>query len=398
MATITGQATDPVSPGVLGQPMNIDLPGTFAIGVKGDGGSGFPGPAVVTPGRIAIGVLGTTSDPQGAGVQGENTAGGTAGEFFGNVSVSGNISGGAGVSGTSQSGVGVSGQGAIGVEGTGQEFGVIGNGSGSGPGVKGVATQAPGLVGNSDSVTGVYGFVAPGPGFTGQLPISAPDSKYNGNASIVGESVGQEQWGVLGLSHGSGGIGVAGIADGAGASGVNGVGGPSGNGVLGQCSSGNAICGETTASSGNYAGFFRGNVQITGTLFKSAGGFWIDHPLDRERKYLAHSFVESHEMINVYAGNTSLDESGEACVGLPLWFEALNEDFRYQLTCVGSYGPVFVAEEIQEGRFKIAGGRPGMKVSWQVIGRRHDEYARQHPIPIEIEKPSLKDGDPSAFP
>jgi hypothetical protein len=75
MATITGQATDPVSPGVLGQPMNIDLPGTFAIGVEGDGGNGFPGPAGV-PGRIAIGVRGTTSDPNGAGVQGENKAGG----------------------------------------------------------------------------------------------------------------------------------------------------------------------------------------------------------------------------------------------------------------------------------------------------------------------------------
>src|SRR5260370_20666422 len=93
MATITGQATDPLSPGVLGQPMNINLPGSVAIGVKGDGGSGFPSvdPLNRALKRTGIGVLGTTADSFGAGVRGENTAGGDAGYFDGKVRVTGDL-------------------------------------------------------------------------------------------------------------------------------------------------------------------------------------------------------------------------------------------------------------------------------------------------------------------
>ena len=32
------------------------------------------------------------------------------------------------------------------------------------------------------------------------------------------------------------------------------------------------------------------NVQIAGTLSKTAGSFQIDHPLDPERRWLSHSF------------------------------------------------------------------------------------------------------------
>ncbi len=65
-------------------------------------------------------------------------------------------------------------------------------------------------------------------------------------------------------------------------------------------------------------------------------------------------------------------------------------DFRYQLTCVGGYAPVYVAEEIQGNRFKIAGGKPGLKVSWQVSGVRHDTYARNHPLQVEVSKTALQ--------
>ena len=51
--------------------------------------------------------------------------------------------------------------------------------------------------------------------------------------------------------------------------------------------------------------------------------------------YRVHSFVESPDMMNIYNGNAILDESGEAWAELPEWFEALNRDFRYQLTCIG---------------------------------------------------------------
>jgi hypothetical protein len=77
---------------------------------------------------------------------------------------------------------------------------------------------------------------------------------------------------------------------------------------------------------------------------------------------------------------------------MPAWFEALNQEFRYQLTCIGGYAPVYIEETISENRFKIAGGLPGLEVSWQVTGVRHDPYAQQHRIPVEEEKPQRERG------
>ena len=41
---------------------------------------------------------------------------------------------------------------------------------------------------------------------------------------------------------------------------------------------------------------------------------------------------------------------------------------------------------LANNRFKIAGGKPGGKVSWQVTGVRHDAYANAHRIPVEEDK------------
>ncbi|BCW94249.1 MAG: hypothetical protein KatS3mg007_2143 [Thermoanaerobaculum sp.] len=164
----------------------------------------------------------------------------------------------------------------------------------------------------------------------------------------------------------------------------------SGRGVAGGSNTGRGVYGWTASG---VAGFFEGNVQVTGTLSKGGGSFKIDHPLDPEHKYLYHSFVESPDMKNVYDGNVVLDQNGEAWVELPEWFEALNRDFRYQLTALGGPGPnLYVAEEIAHNRFKIAGGRPGMKVSWQVTGIRKDPFAEAHRIPVEEEKPANEQG------
>ena len=126
---------------------------------------------------------------------------------------------------------------------------------------------------------------------------------------------------------------------------------------------------------------------------KSAGAFRIDHPLDPAGKYLSHSFVESPDMMDVYNGNVTLDGRGIATVQLPAWFEALNRDFRYQLTPLGAPGPnLYVAEEISGNRFVIAGGPPAGRVSWQVTGIRHDAYANAHRIQVEEEKPPAEQG------
>ena len=98
-------------------------------------------------------------------------------------------------------------------------------------------------------------------------------------------------------------------------------------------------------------------------------------------------------MMNIYTGNAVLDESGAGVVQLPSWFEALNTDFRYQLTAVGGPGPCwYVAQEIQNNSFRIAGGTSGLKVSWQVTGVRQDAFARANPLVVEVEKSERERG------
>lgn len=136
------------------------------------------------------------------------------------------------------------------------------------------------------------------------------------------------------------------------------------------------------------AGVFSGDVNVYGTLSKTSGSFRIDHPLDPENKYLQHSFVESPDMMNLYNGNVTLDRNGRAWITLPDWFEVLNRSFRYQLTAIGRPAPnLYIAREIQDLRFEIAGGHPHQKVSWMVTGIRQDPYAIDHPIETEIDKP-----------
>jgi trimeric autotransporter adhesin len=77
---------------------------------------------------------------------------------------------------------------------------------------------------------------------------------------------------------------------------------------------------------------------------------------------------------------------------LPDWFGALNRDFRYQLTSIGAPAALYVAQEISGNSFKIAGGKPNGKVSWQVTGIRQDAWANAHRIPVEEIKPAKERG------
>jgi hypothetical protein len=131
-----------------------------------------------------------------------------------------------------------------------------------------------------------------------------------------------------------------------------------------------------------------GDVYIAGTLVKSGGSFRIDHPSDPANKLLYHSFVESPDMMNIYNGNTVTDGSGTAVVALPSWFEALNRDFRYQLTVVGQFARAMVASKIANGSFTIKTDKPNIEISWQVTGIRQDAWANAHRIPLEVEKPA----------
>jgi hypothetical protein len=268
-----------------------------------------------------------------------------------------------------------------------------------GSGVFGTATATSG------NTNGVYGQSA-SPNGNGVLGSNSATSGYA--VGVTGFTASPGGAGLNGFSNAaSGGFGVVGASPVSGTA-VFGVNQTCSNNVctpvagtagLFKTGAGGTVLsgyGGTTSvfhvdSSGN--GFFAGNLDVTGTVSKGGGSFKIDHPLDPATKYLSHSFVESPDMMDVYNGLAKLDAKGEAWVNLPEYFEALNGDFRYQLTAVGAPAPrLYVAREVSQNRFKIAGGRPGGRVSWQVTGIRHDAYANAHRIPVTEDKPSTEQG------
>ena len=251
-----------------------------------------------------------------------------------------------------------------------------------------VAGYATNTVGGTSGVTGVSyskhgtGVIGAAVSDTGNTIGVKGASKSPNGIGVQGaaDSTTGETIGVRGESKSDSGAGVYGIASET--TGVN-------YGVKGE-----------SASPNGYAGYFVGNVNVTGNLTKGGGNFKIDHPLDPENKYLSHSFVESPDMMNIYNGIVTLGKDGSAMVTLPDWFEALNREFRYQLTCIGGFAPVYVAKKVDGNRFEIAGGKPGMEVSWQLTGVRKDAYAEAHRVQVEEMKPVAERGSylhPEAF-
>ncbi|HEU4386175.1 MAG TPA: hypothetical protein VFV34_00150 [Blastocatellia bacterium] len=231
--------------------------------------------------------------------------------------------------------------------------------NGAGDGVRVVVLQTTALAGVSSTGTGVTG-----EGFIGVRGVSSTD------IGVEGESTNSTPQGA----------------------GVLGIGADSAGGANAGRFFGNVSVEPSLAQTGN--------LSVFGLLSKGAGSFKIDHPLDPENKYLYHSFVESPDMKNIYDGNVITDDNGEAVVQLPDWFEALNKDFRYQLTVIGAFAQAIVADKIKGNRFVIKTSTPNVEVSWQVTGIRRDAFANLHRIPVEEEKPEFERGHylhPDAF-
>ncbi len=151
-------------------------------------------------------------------------------------------------------------------------------------------------------------------------------------------------------------------------------------------------------------GLFDGFVGMEGlsvnVLITPDKNFVIDHPLDPANKFLYHTSVESDQRMNMYSGTTLTAADGFATVALPSWFETLNRDFTYQLTAIGSFARIMVAEEIENGRFTIRSEEPNVRVSWLVTGVRQDAWARAYPAPVEVPKLENERGrylSPEAF-
>jgi hypothetical protein len=213
---------------------------------------------------------------------------------------------------------------------------------------------------------------------TGSTTPTIESITSSGSAAVRGSGdTGIGLWGRGGVA-GNGGVAIGSVGQYLGSGLGYGIFGTStAEGFAGAFSGRVTIAGATSIS---------GNLSVSGALSKGSGTFKIDHPLDPSNKFLYHSFVESPDMKNIYDGVVTLDAGGEANVVLPEYFEALNKDFRYQLTCVGGFAQVYVSQEISGNQFRIAGGRPGLKVSWQVTGIRKDPYAEKNRVQVEVEK------------
>jgi hypothetical protein len=329
----------------------------FAAGVSGFEGS--------TTGQVFGVSGGTNSTTTGAaGVSGFEGA--TTGAVYGIVG------------GTNSSTNGAAGLNGYNNAATGQVFGMFGSTtSTTGTGVAGNANattgQATGVSGLSASAsgTGVFGNAIATTGNTfgvfGQTASPTGHATSGYASATSGAAIG-----VVGLTNSPGGAGGQFVNLGGGKSLVL-VGNGAGYAQI-----------FTLDASGN--GNFAGNLNVTGKLTKGSGSFKIDHPLDPANKYLSHSFVESPDMMNVYNGNITTDRHGLATVTLPDYFEALNGDFRYQLTVIGQFAQAIVAKKVSANRFVIRTNKPNVEVSWQLTGIRHDAYANQYRIPVEEDK------------
>jgi hypothetical protein len=280
-------------------------------------------------------------------------------------------------------------------------MGVVGDGDAYG--VFGITKSS---VGQS---SGVYGFANPDlgtgtvHGVTGVTNSESDDA--SGVTGVAAASVGRRTIGVYGETNSTGdGIGVYGYSaattgEGVGVLGVSNSNGANAAGVIGRISSADAtaagVFGEDNVpgagASTSWAGWFNGNVNITGQVnapTANAGikSFLIDHPLDPENKTLRHFCAESNEALNVYSGNIVTDANGTATVRLPDYFQALNTDFRYQLTTIGQFANAIVSKKIEGNVFEIKTDKPNVEVSWQITGKRNDPFVKAINLPVEEAK------------
>lgn len=243
-----------------------------------------------------------------------------------------------------------------------------------------------GVVGLANASTGnAYGVLGQTNSTEGRGVYGLATSTNGENVGVFGQANGETGTGVAGFTQtaeiGGNTIGVSGIANSDNAVGVigRGNGSPSGQvyGVVG-----------VTSTTNGFGVFSNGDTGASGVK-----NFVIDHPTDPENKFLVHYSAESPEPYLIYRGTVTLDASGSAVVTLPDYFDDINRDPQYQLTAIGAPAPfLHIAEEVENNEFVIAGGVPGMKVSWTVTGIRNDRWVQANPPAVERVKPESARG------
>jgi hypothetical protein len=117
-------------------------------------------------------------------------------------------------------------------------------------------------------------------------------------------------------------------------------------------------------------------LHVIGDITASgAKNFQIDHPLEPDKKLLVHSALEGPEVAVYYRGEAQL-ANGEVEITLPSYFEALTrkEQRTVQLTPIKGWSPLYVSNDIQDGRFTVrsAGGTAAQRFYWEVKAVRAD--------------------------
>lgn len=142
-----------------------------------------------------------------------------------------------------------------------------------------------------------------------------------------------------------------------------------------------------TYSNSGYAGYFTGDLHVTGTLSKGGGSFLIDHPLDPENKLLRHNFVESPENLLIYRGKAECDGNGEAIVQLPDYFTSLVKEDEATIYLTPKGRPFLTgAEWNTDQRSMTIYGDAGREVFWAVFVDRDDPVIRKRARPVEEDK------------
>ena len=307
-AAVRGEVTSAASntgTGVVGVAANCEFGNASSVGVGGSGrgaGSSATG---------KTGVLGITDF--GVGVQGWAMAGG--------IGIRGASNGGGGPD-FGGSGIGVEGR-------SGSGVGVRGLVTG-GQGVYGSSTAGVGTIGTSSQAAGMYGFSSNGVGVFGTSPTNVGVfGQANQNAGVFGDSPVNGVWGRT-----TTGLGIKGEATGAGI------------GVYGR------------AGANGWAGYFLGNVFVTGTLIQGGGA--IPQAASAPTATMTED-VGTARLVNGAATVTLAEEIIAAIGGQP---------YQVFVTEVGDAGGLFVAGQGPQS-FEVRSRKPGTDVAfhYRVVAR-----------------------------
>jgi hypothetical protein len=276
-------------------------------------------------------------------------------------------------------------------------------------GVLGTAIYVTGVAGTSSDYVGVYGQ-------TGDRPSESMFWREDLAAGVLGASGARQ--GVLGISDiGYGVVGVSTDSNGAfgwsikdtGVFGVSGTYGPnpptnllSTAGVFGTSDAQVGVIGTSNSSAGvlgfsnnvgvygegaNYAGYFRGNLYVTGQIFAGVKDAIVPFPDGSHR--LMHC-MESPEHWFEDFGAARL-KRGRAVVRLDADFAKTirTGDYCVFLTPEGDCGGLYIKSKRGDG-FEVRelqGGTSSVAFSYRIVGRRKDIRAEQRFTKIDTRLP-----------